>query len=288
MLILKNTKGIFFIISAVICFSCMNGVTKYLSEFYNVITLNMFRYWFFFLFLIVMNSNQNKSIINVSKSANKLLQILRGSLLAIQMCFAHYCFLKLGLIETSALFAIGPLMVTGLSIVFLKEKVGWKRWVAVAFGFLGILIILRPGIKVFDPLSLLALGCALSYAIYQILTRYVSNFDTSNTSFFYTGITGAFILSFIGPFFYVEVLGYDWFWILIICLLGTSAHFFVIKAYQYSEASIIQPFNYLQLVFVSFIGVFIFDEILEFPVIIGSSIIVAAGMFTFWRENLNK
>ena len=288
MLILKNTKGIFFIISAVICFSCMNGVTKYLSEFYNVITLNMFRYWFFFLFLIVMNSNQNKSIINVSKSKNKLLQILRGSLLAIQMCFAHYCFLKLGLIETSALFAIGPLMVTGLSIVFLKEKVGWKRWVAVAFGFLGILIILRPGIKVFDPLSLLALGCALSYAIYQILTRYVSNFDTSNTSFFYTGITGAFILSFVGPFFHVEVLGYDWFWILIICLLGTSAHFFVIKAYQYSEASIIQPFNYLQLVFVSFIGVFIFDEILEFPVIIGSSIIVAAGMFTFWRENLNK
>ncbi|MDA1136648.1 MAG: DMT family transporter [Proteobacteria bacterium] len=288
MLILKNTKGIFFIISAVICFSCMNGVTKYLSEFYNVITLNMFRYWFFFLFLIVMNSNQNKSIINVSKSGNKLLQILRGSLLAIQMCFAHYCFLKLGLIETSALFAIGPLMVTGLSIVFLKEKVGWKRWVAVAFGFLGILIILRPGIKVFDPLSLLALGCALSYAIYQILTRYVSNFDTSNTSFFYTGITGAFILSFVGPFFYEEVLGYDWFWILIICLLGTSAHFFVIKAYQYSEASIIQPFNYLQLVFVSFIGVFIFDEILEFPVIIGSSIIVAAGMFTFWRENLNK
>ncbi|MDA0764757.1 MAG: DMT family transporter [Proteobacteria bacterium] len=288
MLILKNTKGIFFIISAVICFSCMNGLTKYLSEFYNVITLNMFRYWFFFLFLIVMNSNQNKSIINVSKSGNKLLQILRGSLLAIQMCFAHYCFLKLGLIETSALFAIGPLMVTGLSIVFLKEKVGWKRWVAVAFGFLGILIILRPGIKVFDPLSLLALGCALSYAIYQILTRYVSNFDTSNTSFFYTGITGAFILSFVGPFFYEEVLGYDWFWILIICLLGTSAHFFVIKAYQYSEASIIQPFNYLQLVFVSFIGVFIFDEILEFPVIIGSSIIVAAGMFTFWRENLNK
>ncbi len=288
MLILKNTKGIFFIISAVICFSCMNGVTKYLSEFYNVITLNMFRYWFFFLFLIVMNSNQNKSIINISKSGNKLLQILRGSLLAIQMCFAHYCFLKLGLIETSALFAIGPLMVTGLSIVFLKEKVGWKRWVAVAFGFLGILIILRPGIKVFDPLSLLALGCALSYAIYQILTRYVSNFDTSNTSFFYTGITGAFILSFVGPFFYGDVLGYDWFWILIICLLGTSAHFFVIKAYQYSEASIIQPFNYLQLVFVSFIGVFIFDEILEFPVIIGSSIIVAAGMFTFWRENLNK
>ena len=122
MLILKNTKGIFFIISAVAITSPKNRGLRYLSETYNVITLNMFRYWFFFLFLIVMNSNQNKSIINVSKSKNKLLQILRGSLLAVQMCFAHYCFLKLGLIETSALFAIGPLMVTGLSIVARKER----------------------------------------------------------------------------------------------------------------------------------------------------------------------
>ena len=122
-------------------------------------------------------------------------------MLAIQMCFAHYCFLKLGLIETSAIFAVGPLMVTALSIIFLNEKVGWQRLVAIAFGFIGIMIILRPGMKVFDPLSILALACALSYAVYQILTRFVSKFDASETSFFYTGITGAIILSFVGPFF---------------------------------------------------------------------------------------
>ena len=105
-------------------------------------------------------------------------------MLAIQMCFAHYCFLKLGLIETSAIFAVGPLMVTALSIIFLNEKVGWQRLVAIAFGFIGIMIILRPGMKVFDPLSILALACALSYAVYQILTRFVSKFDASETSFF--------------------------------------------------------------------------------------------------------
>ena len=198
MFVLKNnTKGILFIISAVLCFSVMNGVTRYLSEFYNVITLNMFRYWFFAIFLVVINSNQESSIIIVSKSKNRLLQVIRGSMLAIQMCFAHYCFLKLGLIETSAIFAVGPLIVTALSIIFLNEKVGWKRLVAITFGFLGILIILRPGIKVFDPFSIVALICAFSYAIYQILTRFVSSFDSSDTSFFYTGITGAIILSFI-------------------------------------------------------------------------------------------
>jgi len=289
MLKLKNkTTGILFIVSAVLCFSIMNGITKYLSEFYNVITLNMFRYWFFAVFLFFINSNKNKSIVIVSKSKNRLLQTFRGSMLAIQMCFAHYCFLKLGLIETSAIFAVGPLMVTALSIIFLSEKVGWQRLVAIAFGFIGIMIILRPGMKVFDPLSILALACALSYAIYQILTRFVSNSDTSETSFFYTGITGALILSFVGPFFYIDVLKSDWILILMICFLGTSAHYFVIKAYQYSEASLLQPFNYLQLVFVSLIGMIVFNEILEIPVLIGSLMVVSAGLFTFWRDSLQK
>tara|TARA_B110000967_G_C18894931_1_gene569891 strand:- start:1931 stop:2800 length:870 start_codon:yes stop_codon:yes gene_type:complete len=289
MLKLKNkTTGILFIVSAVLCFSIMNGITKYLSEFYNVITLNMFRYWFFAVFLFFINSNKNKSIVIVSKSKNRLLQTFRGSMLAIQMCFAHYCFLKLGLIETSAIFAVGPLMVTALSIIFLNEKVGWQRLVAIAFGFIGIMIILRPGMKVFDPLSILALACALSYAVYQILTRFVSNFDTSETSFFYTGITGAIILSFVGPFFYIDVLKSDWILILMICFLGTSAHYFVIKAYQYSEASLLQPFNYLQLVFVSLIGMIVFNEVLEIPVLIGSLMIVFAGLFTFWRDSLQK
>ena len=289
MLKLKNkTTGILFIVSAVLCFSIMNGITKYLSEFYNVITLNMFRYWFFAVFLFFINSNKNNSIVIVSKSKNRLLQTFRGSMLAIQMCFAHYCFLKLGLIETSAIFAVGPLMVTALSIVFLNEKVGWQRLVAIAFGFIGIMIILRPGMKVFDPLSILALACALSYAVYQILTRFVSNFDTSETSFFYTGITGAIILSFVGPFFYIDVLKSDWILILMICFLGTSAHYFVIKAYQYSEASLLQPFNYLQLVFVSLIGMIVFNEVLEIPVLIGSLMIVFAGLFTFWRNSLQK
>ena len=289
MLKLKNkTTGILFIVSAVLCFSIMNGITKYLSEFYNIITLNMFRYWFFAVFLFFINSNKNKSIVIVSKSKNRLLQTFRGSMLAIQMCFAHYCFLKLGLIETSAIFAVGPLMVTALSIIFLNEKVGWQRLVAIAFGFIGIMIILRPGMKVFDPLSILALACALSYAVYQILTRFVSNFDTSETSFFYTGITGAIILSFVGPFFYIDVLKSDWILILMICFLGTSAHYFVIKAYQYSEASLLQPFNYLQLVFVSLIGMIVFNEVLEIPVLIGSLMIVLAGLFTFWRDSLQK
>ena len=133
MLITNNIKGILFLISAVLCFSIMNGITRQLSETYNVITLNMFRYWFFALILILMNNYDKKSTVLISKSKKQYLQIFRGSLLAIQMCFAHYCFLKLGLIETSAIFAIGPIMVTVLSIIFLDEKLDWQRILTIFF-----------------------------------------------------------------------------------------------------------------------------------------------------------
>ena len=89
---LKNKLGIIYLIFAILCFSIMNGVTRYLSEYYSVITLNMFRYWFFAFFLILLTSNKNNSINIVSKSKKKFIQIIRGSMLAIQMCFAHNCF----------------------------------------------------------------------------------------------------------------------------------------------------------------------------------------------------
>ncbi len=280
MLLANNTKGILFIISAVFCFSIMNGVTRHLSETYNVITLNMFRYWFFALTIILLSSKSRGNIIKISNSKKKYLQIFRGSLLAIQMCFAHYCFLKLGLIETSAILAIGPLFVTALAIIFLNERVNFSRLIAIGLGFFGILIILRPGLSVFDPMSYVALACALAYASYQILTRFISSYDGAGTSFFYTGIAGAVILSLVGPFFYVNVNGYDWILILSIAILGTSAHFFIIKAYQLSQASSLQPFNYLPIVFNSFIGIIFFGEVIEVPVLIGSLIIIFAGLYT--------
>ena len=288
MLLSDNIKGISFIIFAVMCFSIMNGVTKHLAETYNVVTLNMFRYWFFALMIVLINSNNKTAIVKITGSKKKYIQIFRGSLLAIQMCFAHYCFLELGLIETSAILSVGPLFVTALAIIFLHEKVDWKRIVAISLGFIGILIILRPGLSVFDPLSIIALACAFAYASYQILTRFVSYYDSANTSFFYTGIAGALILSFVGPFFYVDVKNFDWILILVISILGTTAHYFVIKAYQIAQASVLQPFNYFALVFNTFIGIIFFDEIIEIPVLLGSLIVVLAGLYTFKRESIGK
>jgi len=262
----------------------MDGIIRYLSQYYNVITLGMFRYWFFALFIILIHSRDGKSLIEVSKSKVKFLQITRSIILTIELCCAHYCFYKIGLIQTSAIFAIGPLIVTALSLVILKEKVGWRRWLAITAGFIGILIILRPGLIAFEPFSFVALGCAFLFAIYQILTRLVSKYDSNDTTLFYTAVIGALILTSLGPFFYIEVQTIHWLWIIIMCILALIANICIISSLKIAEASLLQPFNYLHLVFVTIIGIFIFNEVLETPVIIGSLIVIIAGLYTFSRE----
>ena len=202
------------------------------------------------------------------------------------MCFAHYCFLKIGLIESHAIFASGPLIVAIFSLIILNEKFGWRRWSAIIFGFVGILIILRPGLKVFDPISLIAVGCAIAFSLYQVLTRYVSEEDDSDTSFFYTGATGLIVLTLIGPFFLTKIAFIDVFFILAVCCLGAAGHYLMIKSFQNAEASLLQPFIYLHLVFVCFIGIFIFDENIDLAILIGSTIVIGAGLYTFWRERI--
>lgn len=284
----SNKMGIVLMICAILCYSCMDGIIRYLSQHYNVVTLGMFRYLFFALFIIILHTRKGKSLRKVSKSKVQLLQIIRSIILTVELCCAHYCFYKIGLIQTSAIFAVGPLIVTALSVFILKESVGWRRWSAIIFGFCGVLIILRPGYISFDPFLFIALGCAFLFAIYQILTRLVSRYDNNETTFFYTGIVGVIILSSIGPFFYIDVQPIDWLWITIISILGLIANFCIIKSLQLAEASILQPFSYLHLVFVTIIGIVIFNEILEMPVLIGSLIVISAGLYTFWRENIKK
>ena len=285
---MKNnvSLGISLMILAIFLLSIMDGISKYLSQHYSVIAINMFRYWFFGALLIFLSFSPKEKKIKLPETKYKYIQILRGTILAIEMCFAHYCFLKIGLIEAHAIFASGPLIVAIFSLIILNEKFGWRRWLAIIVGFIGILIILRPGLKVFDPISLIAVGCAIAFSLYQVLTRYVSDQDDSNTSFFYTGVTGLIVLTLIGPFFVTEIVFKDIFFIIAVCCLGAAGHYLMIKSFQNAEASILQPFIYLHLVFVSFIGIFIFDENIDSYILIGSIIVIGAGLYTFWRERI--
>jgi len=276
--------GIILMIATVIVFSIQDGLSRYLAESYNVISVVMIRYMFFMLFVMAYSARLSGGIIGVATSRQTSLQIARGILLVAQICLAVLSFSTVGLVNFHAVFASYPLMVMALSVPILGEVVGWRRWLAVSIGFIGVLIILRPGSAMFDSASILPVIAAFMMAVYGIMTRYAARQDSAQTSFFWTAIAGGVAMLVIGPFFWQPPQGHDWWWMGLLCLTGTGGHFLLIKALDSTKASTIQPFAYLQLVFASTIGILVFGDSLDPMLIAGSAVIVGSGLFALQRE----
>jgi drug/metabolite transporter (DMT)-like permease len=211
------------------------------------------------------------------------LQIIRGLLLAAEICVMITAFTVLGLVESHAVFTCYPLLVAALSGPVLGERVGWRRWTAIGIGFAGVLVILQPGVRVFSPAALIPLFSAFLFALYGLLTRYVSRRDASAVSFFWTGITGAVVMTAIGVFHWQPMTAPDWAWMALLCCTAAAAHWLMIRALEVAEASAVQPFNYLMLPFAAALGITVFGDRLEPSVALGAAIVVAAGLFTLWR-----
>lgn len=280
--------GIFLMLATTLVFAIQDGISRQLAETYNVMTVVMIRYWFFAAFVVAWAHYRGGGIRHIAHSAQPLLQVFRGVLLVAEICVAVTGFTMLGLIESHAVFTCYPLLVIALSGPILGESVGWRRWTAVGIGFVGVIIILRPGSDVFSIEALVPLAAALMFAIYGLLTRYVARKDRAMTSFFWTGIGGVVAISFIAPFYWTPMVGNDWWWMLALCFTGVLGHFLLIKALEVAEASTTQPFAYFHLVFASLIGFFVFGELLDPMIIAGASLIVASGLFTIWRSKVKK
>ena len=276
--------GIIMMIATTVVFSVQDGISRYLAEHYNVITVVTIRYMFFMAFVLAYSARKDGGIRKIASSPQLPVQIGRGLLLAGQICVAILSFSTVGLVNFHAVFASYPLMVMALSVPVLGEAVGWRRWLAVCIGFCGVLLILRPGTEMFGSASILPVLAAFMMAVYGILTRYAARQDAALTSFFWTAIAGGIAMLAIGPFFWVPPVGTDWYWMGLLCLTGTGGHYLLIKALDATKASTIQPFAYLQLVFASSIGILVFDDSLDPMLIVGSAIIVGSGLFALQRE----
>ena len=276
--------GIFLMVITTIVFASQDGLSKYLATEYNVYMVVMIRYWFFAAFVMTISSRKPGGVKQVAKTKTPLLQIFRSLILVAEMCVTILAFTLLGLAETHAIFASYPLIIAMLSGPILGEHVGWRRWLAICVGFFGLLIILNPGNGIFSPYALVPLAGAILFALYGLLTRYAGQYDNSSTSFFWTGIVGCIAMTAIGLNFWDPVSQGDWSIMLILSASGMLGHFLLIKCYEVAEASAVQPFAYLQLIWASLIGIIIFGEQITTNVLIGACIIVGAGLFTLWRE----
>lgn len=275
--------GMWLMCATAFIFAVQDGISRHLAGEYNVQMVVMIRYWFFAAFVITVATRKEGSIRAAAATTQPALQIFRGLLLAGEICVMVAAFVLLGLVESHAIFASYPLLVAALSGPILGEKVGWRRWAAIGVGFIGVLVILEPGITVFSPYAIVPLASALMFAVYSLLTRFAARRDSAATSFFWTGVTGAVAMTAVGVWYWEPMTSTDWVWMSILCVTGASGHFLLIKTYEVAEASSVQPFAYLQLVFATLIGITIFGETLATNVAIGTVIVVGAGIFTLLR-----
>ncbi|MEP2921817.1 DMT family transporter [Sulfitobacter sp.] len=280
--------GIVLMIAVTMVFAVQDGLSKHLADEYNVLMVVMIRYWFFAAFVIAIAKRHAGGIRAAARTVQPLLQITRGLLLSCEICVMVAAFTLLGMVESHAVFTCYPLIIAALSGPVLGEHVGWRRWAAIGVGFVGVIIILQPDGGVFDIRALVPLLAAMMFALYGLLTRFAGRRDTTATSFFWTGTTGAVAMTGIGLWFWEPMAGSDWVWMICLCLTGVTGHWLLIRCYEVAEASAVQPFAYLQLVFAAAIGITVFGETLRTNVAIGCAIIVAAGLFTFWRERLQR
>jgi drug/metabolite transporter (DMT)-like permease len=285
----QNTRlGIWLMVATTLVFAAQDGISRHLASNYSVMMVVMVRFWVFGLFVIALAALSTGGLRAAARSRMPWVQLARGVILVAEICVMVVGFVKLGLIEAHAVFASYPLMIAALSGPILGEKVGWRRWAAIMVGFIGILVILQPGIAVFSPWALVPLLAALMFAVYGLLTRYVARKDPAPVSFFWTGVVGAVAMTPFGLANWTWMTPADWGWMAVLCCTAVLGHWLMIRAYAVAEASAIQPFAYLQLVFASGIGLFLFGEVLRLNVAIGAGIVVAAGIFTLWRQRVRE
>ncbi len=280
----QNTRlGIWLMVATTFVFAVQDGISRHLAGEYNVLMVIMVRYWFFAAFVITIAARKAGGIRAAARTKRPVLQAFRGLLLAAEVCIMVAGFVLLGLIESHAVFAVYPLLVAALSGPLLGERVGWRRWTAIGIGFVGVLVILQPGFGVFQVAALVPLLAAFMFALYGLLTRFVGREDSAAVSFFWTGVSGAVFTTVVGVWFWEPMSPQDWGWMAVLCITAASSHWLLIRAYEVAEASAVQPFAYLQLVFVSVIGLTVFGETLRTNVVVGAVIVVCAGLFTLWR-----
>ncbi|MDF1856916.1 DMT family transporter [Pseudooceanicola sp.] len=288
-MIAQNTRlAIILMIATTFVFAVQDGISRHLASEYNVYMVVMIRYWFFAAFVIAIASRRSGGIRAAAATSQWPIQAFRGALLVTEICVMVVAFTLLGLVESHAVFICYPLLIAALSGPVLGEKVGWRRWVAIGVGFVGVLIVLQPGRGVFQPAAIVPLVAALLFALYGLLTRYVARKDSSATSFFWTGTVGSACMTLVGAWFWQPMAPPDWIWMGTLCLTGALGHYLLIRCYELAEASSVQPFAYLQLPFAAAIGLAVFGETIRPNVALGAGIIVAAGLFTLWRERVAR
>jgi drug/metabolite transporter (DMT)-like permease len=277
-------RGIGLIVTSTVFLACSDALAKYLSLTLPSIEIAWIRFLVFFIILIPMIARTP----GVFRSTRPAVQIWRGVGLVSSSLFFITGLRFLHIAEASATAFIAPLFVTALSIAFLGEKVGIRRWAATLVGLIGVVIVVRPGSSAFHPAVIFPIISALGWASTLTITRMISGKDRAITTMVYSAITGLCVLTALVPFVWVAPSWRDIFLGVCIGIASTTGQWIVVLAFRYADASVLAPFSYSQLVWVTILGFFIFGEIPDIWTVAGAAVIIGSGLYTAHRERLRR
>ena len=275
-------KAIVLNLSAWTILPFMDAIAKYLSSELSFFQITWARYFFTvfftFPFMFLFFKNQLKW------TKNPKLQFYRGlSLFLANICF-FYSISIISMAKALTLAFVAPLITTSLSPFFLGEKVGLRRWSAVIIGFLGILVVIRPGFIEFNFASIAAVGTGCFYGIYLIITRKLHSTDSPLLTLLLTGVVGTIIASFAVPIVWINPTVVQWSWLALMGIIACLGHILLIYSLQYADASKLAPFGYFEIVPNIVLGYYLFNDFLDYWSFLGLFIIISSGLYIIRRE----
>ena len=279
-------KAIIFNLLAWVMLPIMDGFAKYLSAELPVLQITWARYFFTVVFIFpLMLFFFKKYLVWTDKPK---LQLIRGLILLTANISFFYSISVISLPKALTLAFVAPLVVTAFSPFFLGESVGYRRWAAVIIGFIGSLVVIRPGFLEINLASLAALGTGIMYGFYLIITRKLSTSDNPLLTLLLTGVVGAIIISTVMPFVWVKPTFNQWSIMAAIGIFACIGHLFIILSLKYADASKLAPFSYFEIITNIIIGYYFFNDFPDNWTFLGLFIIVLSGIYISRKENLVK
>ena len=274
--------GIIFAILAYFSFSFLDAIQKTTVLYHSIFQILLIKY-IFTLVLSLLESVRKKNII-FYKSQNLKIQFTRSLLSIIESGLFVLSFKFLTLADAHSIASLTPVFVVALSAIILKESVSLKTWMAIFVGFLGVIIIMRPGFSIFDPKSLFPLFAAFFLSLYQIATRKASQYDSNETSLFYTSLVGISLMLFLSSFFWKPFSSISYILFLGVGLFFSLGLYFQIIALSFTKASLVQPFHYTLILWSIILGYIFYNDLPDTFTIIGSIIIIVSGIYVLYSK----
>ena len=271
--------GIILILLTYLSFGILDTIQKTAVQYHSVFVLLFVKYTFclIFSFLIAKKNNVKKYYL----SNNYKIQITRCVLSVCEACFFVLSFRYLALADAHTIGSLSPVLVVFFSYLILKEKINLATWVAIGISFFGVLLIMRPGLTIFNPYLVIPLLAAFFYSLFQIATRLNAQYDDNETMLFYNGLIGVIITSILSLFFWQPLHSFSFIFFIFLGFFFCMGLFLQIKALSITPASVLAPYNYTIIVWAIFFGLIVYKEIPDIFTIIGAIIIVASGVFIF-------